>query len=268
MVIKMRTIADDTSRNVLNEQFIPDNVFIYLIKGAIRVFDGNKSYSFGAGDACIARKNRLAKYELLDSKDGFEPIIFCFDEPFLQKFQKKTGLKQTHFTSKDTFIEIQKSELIESFIQSIKPYYKGVMQLDEAFEELKYEELLIILLKKQPELTEILFDFRKPGKTDLEDFMMKNYKFNVSLQRFSFLAGRSLSAFKRDFKLIFNDTPSHWLVQKRLEEAFFLIDIKRQKPSDIYLDLGFEDLSHFSFAFKKKFGQTLTELIEKKKTHN
>jgi len=27
-----------------------------------------------------------------------------------------------------------------------------------------------------------------------------------------------------------------------------------RKPKDIYLELGFEDLSHFSFAFKKRYG--------------
>src|ERR1700709_2061001 len=117
----MRTIADDTRTNILNEQFIPDHVFIYLAKGAIRVFDGNKSYTFKAGDACLARKNRLAKYELLESKDGFEPVLFCFDEPFLQKFKQKNKLKQIASASNDTFIKIQKSALIESFIQSIKP---------------------------------------------------------------------------------------------------------------------------------------------------
>lgn len=262
----MRTIADDTRTNILKEQFIPDNVFIYLAKGAIRVFDGNKSYTFKAGDACIARKNRLAKYELLDSKDGFEPVIFCFDEPFLQNFQKKHGSKQTPVASTDTFINIQKSRLIESFIQSIKPYFKGVMQLDEAFEDVKYEELLIILLKNQPELAEILFEFRKPGKIDLEEFMNRNFKFNVSLKQFAYLTGRSLSSFKRDFKNIFNDTPNHWLIQKRLLEAYFLIDKKNQKSSDIYLDLGFEDLSHFSYAFKRSFGITPTDLADTKKT--
>ena len=131
----MKTIAGDTRTNILGEQFIPDNVFIYVVKGIIRVFDGNKSDTFKAGDACIARKNRLAKYELPESKDGFEPILFCFDEPFLQQFQKKHPSKQTHTAPNDTFIKIQPSELIESFIQSIKPYYKGVMQLDEAFED-------------------------------------------------------------------------------------------------------------------------------------
>ncbi|MGE0076416.1 MAG: helix-turn-helix domain-containing protein [Bacteroidales bacterium] len=259
----MRTIADDTRPNILQEQYIPDNVFIYVIKGAIRVFDGNKSYSFKAGDACIARKNRLAKYELLEGKDTFAPILFCFDEPFLQKFKMKNQslVKQTHIILKDTIIKISKSELIESFIQSIKPYFKGVMQLDEAFEDLKYEELLIILLKNQPELGSILFDFRKPGKIDLEDFMNRNYKFNVSVSRFAFLTGRSLSAFKRDFKEIYEDTPSHWLVQRRLQEAYFLMNKKGQRPSDIYIDLGFESLSHFSTAFKKTFGQTPTEIF-------
>jgi len=59
------------------------------------------------------------------------------------------------------------------------------------------------------------------------------------------MTGRSLSAFKRDFKAIFNETPGRWLIQKRLQEAYFLIDKKNKKASEIYLDLGFEDLSHF-----------------------
>jgi len=95
--------------------------------------------------------------------------------------------------------------------------------------------------------------------------MNRNYKFNVSVERFAYLTGRSLSGFKRDFKSIFNQTPNKWLVQKRLQEAHFLIQKKNEKPSEIYLELGFEALSHFSFAFKKLFGLTPTELAEQKK---
>lgn len=49
--------------------------------------------------------------------------------------------------------------------------------------------------------------------------MQKNYKFNVSIERFAYLTGRSLSSFKKEFKEIFNDIPSHWLVKRRLEKA-------------------------------------------------
>ncbi|WP_317194019.1 helix-turn-helix transcriptional regulator [Chryseobacterium sp. KMC2] len=68
----------------------------------------------------------------------------------------------------------------------------------------------------------MLFDFGTPGRLDLEEFMQKNDKFNVNLERFAFLTGRSLSAFKRDFKKIFNETPNRWLIKRRLQEALFL----------------------------------------------
>jgi AraC-like DNA-binding protein len=43
-------------------------------------------------------------------------------------------------------------------------------------------------------------------------------------------------------------------LKRRLQEAHYLIKEKGQPPSDVYLELGFEDLSHFSFAFKKTYG--------------
>ena len=100
-----------------------------------------------------------------------------------------------------------------------------------------------------------------PEKIDLEAYMNRNYKFNVSLERFAYLTGRSLSSFKRDFKQIFRESPSRWLTKRRLQEAHFLILKKARKPVDFYLDLGFEDLSHFSFAFKKEFGYSPSELV-------
>lgn len=258
----MRAIAENTTANILKEQFIPDNVFIYVAKGAIRIFDGNKSYIFKSGDALLARKNRLAKYELLESETPFEPIVFCFDEPFLKNYQQKHSSKKTGFKSNDAIIKIKKNVLISSFIKSVKPYYKGVMELDADFEDVKFEELLIILLKQQPELGDLLFDFAPQQKINLEAFMNKNYAFNVSVQHFATSTGRSLSAFKRDFQAIFKETPNRWLVKKRLQEAHFLITEKDQKPNDFYLDLGFESLSHFSVAFKKEFGKTPSEVAK------
>jgi AraC-like DNA-binding protein len=84
--------------------------------------------------------------------------------------------------------------------------------------------------------------------------MEKNFHFNVQLKRFAYLTGRSLATFKRDFEKLFKTTPNRWLQQRRLQEAYYLIKEKGKAPSDIYLELGFQDLSHFSFAFKKSYG--------------
>ncbi|WP_157305775.1 hypothetical protein [Chitinophaga tropicalis] len=76
--------------------------------------------------------------------------------------------------SERAIIEVAKSEWIYSFILSIKPYYRGVMEPDAAFEDVKYEELLIILLRLQPELADIFFNFDTLQKINLEAYMNRN----------------------------------------------------------------------------------------------
>lgn len=255
----------ELATEILTEQFIPDHVFVYVVKGTIHCYDGHKNYTFKAGDFCLARKNRLARYTIENTPDEFEPIIICLEEAFFRSFQEKHHPKAVEFKSNDTFVKIRKTTLLQNYIRSLKPYYQGAMEIAEAFEALKYEELLIILLQNQPELAGVFFDYGIPAKANLEAFMHQNYRFNVSLERFAYLTGRSLSAFKRDFKATFNSPPNQWLVQRRLQEAYFLLEKKHQRPSEIYLDLGFEALSHFSFAFKKQFGVTPSEVIDGKK---
>lgn len=242
------------------EEFITEHFFLFLVKGNMNGYDGNKHYALKVGESCIVRKNRLARYNKVRVNNEFEKVIFLFDEAFLRGFQKKHSITFLNHVSKDTFIRLKKDNLINSFLLSLEPYYNGSGDISKTFSDLKREELLLILLQLHPELSDILFDFGIPGRLDLEEFMQKNYRFNVSMERFAFLTGRSLSAFKRDFKTIFNETPNRWLTKRRLQEARFLVEQKKQRPTDIYLDLGFEDLSHFSFAFKKEFGVSASNL--------
>ena len=249
--------------DVFPEQFIPDHVFVYIVSGSIHCYDGSQSQILAPGGYYFFRKNHLVKYFQEKGSVGPELIRLCLETEFLKKFQEKHQPEVVKFKSHDSFVKIKRNKLIPDFIRSLRRiYHQG--EIDETFADVKQEELLIILLKGQPELAGIFFDYGKPGKIDLEEFMYRNYKFNVSIDQLAFLTGRSLSAFKRDFKLIFNETPGRWLVQKRLQEAYFLLDKQDKKPSEIYLDLGFEAFSHFSYAFKKQFALTPTELTERK----
>jgi AraC-like DNA-binding protein len=106
----------------------------------------------------------------------------------------------------------------------------------------------------------ILSEFAGPGKIDLVDFMQKNYCFNISMERFAYLTGRSLATFKRDFKKAFKSSPQKWLLEKRLKHAHYLIREKKQKPSSVCMEVGFGNQSHFSAAFKKMFGYSPSSL--------
>lgn len=250
-------------KEISPEQFIAEHTFVYVIKGLMNIYDGSKQAVLKAGDCYLGRKNRLARYNKEKVNNELEKVFVFFDEAFLKQFQERHKPKATKSKSNETLIQVKKNDLLPGYIQSLLPYYDHA-KISEPFADVKREELLIILLQKQPELAGLFFDYGIPEKINIEEFMNRNFKFNVSVERFAYLTGRSLSAFKRDFKKIFKDTPNHWLVKKRLQEAHFLIEKKKQKPGEIYLDLGFETLQHFSFAFKKQFSLTPTGLADRK----
>ena len=74
------------------------------------------------------------------------------------------------------------------------------------------------------------------------------------------LSHRSLSTFKRDFRKYYNQSPGKWLSQKRLDYSAVLLKNPALNVSQVALDCGFEDLSHFSRAFKEKFGTSPAKL--------
>jgi AraC-like DNA-binding protein len=250
--------------DISQEYFIAEHYFIYVAKGTMNLFDGAEHQALKSGDCCLARKNRLGRFNKQKENNELEKAILCLDEQFLKRFQDKHKTVSAKFKPTDTFLKLKENILLPHFFRSLKPYYAHA-KIAAPFSDVKREELLLILLESQPELAGLLFDYGTPQKINLEEVMNRNFKFNVPVERFAYLTGRSLSAFKRDFKSTFNSTPNQWLVQKRLQEAYFLIDKKNKKPSEIYLDLGFEALPHFSFAFKEQFGLTPTQLKQQKK---
>lgn len=243
------------------EQFIPEHFFLYLLEGSMKAFDGKNNYMVKPGDYCIARKNRLVRYtKHKNENNAFEKIVINLDESFLRIFLEKHPLVVGRSKNDNSFLFVKEDALLKNYIKSLEPYYIDNQKIEPDFADIKREELLLILLKNDPSLAAVLFNFGVPQKINLEEFMNRNFRFNISLERFAFLTGRSLSTFKREFQKLFGTNPGSWLIKKRLEEAYFLISKQKEKPSTVYLEVGFEDLSHFSFAFKKEFGLTPTKV--------
>jgi len=143
------------------------------------------------------------------------------------------------------------NDFLTGYFQLIMPYCRSTGgAINEDMGLLKVKEGVRLLIHSQPGLRDFLFNFAAPHKIDLERFMLSNYHFNIPLNKFAQMSGRSLAAFKRDFQKVFGMPPRRWLQEKRLAEAHRLI-AQQQKPSRIYLDVGFESLAHFSRPFKK-----------------
>jgi AraC-like DNA-binding protein len=243
------------------EQFIPEHVFSYQISGSLVLKDGVEEHVFKEDSFRLIKRNTLIKFTKLPAAQAdYRNLSVTLDQQTLKDLSLQYGYRGERQASEIQVFPLSNHKLLSNYINSLPPYDELLNKDNFVLRSLKVKELVLLLLKVQPGLLNVLFDFTEPGKIDLEAFMNKNFRFNVSLERFAYLTGRSLSTFKRDFEKVFFIRPGKWLQQKRLEEAYYLIKNKKVAPSEVYVDVGFEDLSHFSYAFKKMFGTAPTKI--------
>lgn len=237
------------------ENFVDHHTLTYQISGTLTLFDGRKEYVSNKGLLRLVRGNRLMKFiKNPDAKEPFQSLSIYLAPDFLKEFAATHPYQCNKHHKLDPVLTLKKDRWLENYLQSVQDYVEQNALEDPFLTDAKLKEGLLLLLRLNPEIGDVLFDFSEPYKIDLRAFMQEYYSFNVRMERFAYLTGRSLATFKRDFQKEFGISPGRWLTKRRLEEAYKLLSETTKTPSDIYLDLGFEDLSHFSFAFKKQFG--------------
>ena len=76
----------------------------------------------------------------------------------------------------------------------------------------------------------------------------------ISLSEMAALAGMSVSYFCAQFKAAFGLSPIECLIQHRLHRAAHMLANRNLSVTEIAVQTGYNDMFHFSKAFKKQFG--------------
>lgn len=244
------------------ELILEDHSVVRIVSGELKIIQAGRSNTFGPGDTLLFPRNQLSmliKYP--KDERPYKAIVMRLTASRLHDYYTKNEFKvlRPHWHGA---LPLDKNPLLDSFFASILPYFELETTLPDKLVLVKTNEAIEILRSLNQHVDGILSDFSECGKIDLAEYMERNYMFNIPIERFSFLTGRSLATFKRDFKKTFHTTPQRWLTQKRLELAHYHLTEKNGKPIDIYDETGFENLSHFSYAFKKRFGYAPTTLAK------
>ena len=252
-----------TEKEREKDKFLAESVLILQIAGQLTLETSSQKISTKRGDMLLVRKYQLAKFTKTPLQgEEYKVIFILLNEDTLRKYALENQVETRQKYNGKPNIFIPENEFLQGFFQSLIPYVnKPQAGITNKLGILKVKEAVELLLYSMPGLKAFLFDFSEPHKIDLEKFMLGNFHFNVPVEKFAQLTGRSLAGFKRDFQKTFGTSPRQWLQDKRLTEARYQIEKKSKKPSAIYLDLGFESLSHFSNSFKQKFGVAPTELL-------
>lgn len=247
------------------EMIAEEHSIVRVLSGELKVVQSHKIYVFGAGDTYLFPRNKLATL-IKSEKNGlpYKAIVVKLTHDVLRAYYEHQHLETLLGSKSENIVPLPNSPLLDSFFASMLPYFDLDYKLPQDLSKLKIQEAITVLRSVSSEIDHILSDFSEPHKINIAEFMERNYMFNMPIEKFGYLTGRSLTTFKRDFKKAFNTTPQKWLTKKRLELAHYQLTEKHRKPIDVFYEVGFENLSHFSYAFKKQYGYSPARLVVRK----
>lgn len=237
------------------------NMFSFLQVGKKQVHFANTSMAVNNQQSLLLKKGNWLWTELLDTEAIYYCKLFFFSEQKLIEFLSKYTNDVKPYKEEVPYFVIENDDYIASFINSLSANNYTKQSYSDALLALKFEEIMLYLLNKYGNEFEFyLHSLISKEVSPFKNIVESNVDSNLKLEEIAFLCNMSLSTFKRHFTNEYNEPPGKWLQDKRLQKAKELLQIGNLKASDIYLDIGYNNLSNFSIAFKNKFGISPTDI--------
>lgn len=249
------------TKDVVNSKVnLSKNMFSFLQIGKKQVHFADKSIAVNRQQSLILKKGNWLWTELLET----ETIYFCkllfFSEQKVIEFLEKHTNGDYGNKQEIGYFVIENDPFILSYLNSLTAISEIPANHSESLLSIKLEEILVYLFNKYgDEFVLFLQSLVSNEGSTLKKIVQSKVYSNLKIEEIAFLCNMSLSTFKRHFTKEFNESPGKWFQDKRLRRAKELLEQGTAKPSDLYLDFGYNNLSNFSIAFKNKFGISPTE---------
>lgn len=244
------------------------NLITFVINGKKDWISAGEVYPIKAGDCLFIKKGVYTTRQYFDL--DYCVILFFMKDSFIRNFMlKNSDLNQAiniQGRSSRQIFPIEVTETFRSLVFSIFNYFKSGEEIPRNLVEIKFRELLynIVLNPKNKELINYFVSLKNQSRSSIEEIMLKNFQYDLSMEDYARLSGRSISSFKRDFKNDFGTTPGKWLLNQRLNRAKSLLIGTDLNINEVCFESGFKNSSHFNRSFKDKFGLTPGEFKHQK----
>jgi AraC-like DNA-binding protein len=240
--------------------------FYYVLSGQKTLHKGNQSWPLTKGTLSFVKKGACLIEQFF--REPFCIVVFVVPDSFIKHFiasnRDQLPIERPYAKTRagDLVIRVKTDEMLHKFYESMLPYFSSQVPPSEKLIELKFNELLLQIVRNpdNAELIAFLYSVASNQPTGVEQVMENNFAYKLELNDYARLCNRSLSSFKRDFESIYKTTPGQWLLQKRLDLAHQLICETDKSILDVMLESGFENQAHFSKVFKARFGKSPLKL--------
>jgi len=234
------------------------NYIQYILSGKKAYHTPGRSWLMKAGEAFFVKKGAWIIEKFFD-----EPLCimtFFIPDSYLRSFVKENiSLRPASSLLKpknELLTPLRVNRIMTAYFDSLIPYFYSEIKPPEDLLELKFRELLLNIFHdpENADLKTYFLHLLSPQQDSFQQVMEANCLYNLSLYDYARMLNLSLSSFRRHFMSVYKSRPGQWLQEQKLNHAYKLL-VSTDKPvTDISFESGFENSTHFSHLFKKRFG--------------
>lgn len=231
------------------------NMFSFLQVGKKQVHFAGTSVAVNKDQSLLLKKGNWLWTELLDTEAIYYCKLFFFSEKRLKEFLEKHTKNKGDVKDEVPYFIIGNDAYITSYLNSLSTISNAPAIFMENLLSVKFEELMLYLIQKYGRnFEQYLYSLIISESSAFKKTVESKIHSNLKLEEIAFLCNMSLSTFKRNFIKEYKASPGKWFHDKRLLKAKRLLEEGICKPSELYMEFGYNNLSNFSIAFKNKFG--------------
>jgi AraC-like DNA-binding protein len=261
IIIKRYTSATNTVKNKI---ILHQNMISLLIEGQKTTAHTDNITTVHEDEILMLSCGNCLTTEVLSGVGKFHSIIIYFSNKLMADFHVKYANLINKSTKGLPSLTFKKDKFIRNYITSLDLLLQTKDHLSPELKLLKLEELMVYLFETNGDA---VASFRINAASDTKDLELRqvaesNIAGQISVEEMAFLCNASLSTFQRRFNAVYGLSPQKWLLEQKLQLAARLLQQPGEKPSDVYLKVGYENHSSFSKSFKQQFGISPKEFRE------
>lgn len=240
-----------------------------------RVFSANENAFYSIEESTFGKieykgKNHCTTSMILINDDLLKILTNNYPE-LLSDFFKRHYSGETYFSGKRNFVTTPEMQLILEQINNA-PLMGNISSM---YVEIKIAELLALQLQQLQEINEhvnscVEVNVSKISKEKIfeaKHILLSNINTPPTIKELSTQVGMNQDKLKREFKAVFGETIYNCLFEYKMELANRFLVSTDHSISEIALKCGYDYTSHFTTAFKRKFGVSPSEFRVKKNLH-
>ena len=247
-----------SAQEITKQQIIlTQNTFSFLTEGTKEVFFDNTTLAIDNSHFLLMKASHCLMTEKLSAINNYRSVLLFFSNETLLTISRKFPVTNTHLNKSKSVYSFEYDAFITRFANSLIDISKLSKSIQEKLLAVKVEEIILYLIEVYG--STFIYSLLSNSNNSAQKMIQtveSNIFSKLTVTELAFLCNMSISTFKREFQKCYAESPMKWFQNKRLEHAHYLIQQKHNNSSEVYVEIGYENLSSFIQAYKTKYGTT------------